>query len=291
MTTVPPRLPTPLVSTAWLAEHLGAPGLVILDASWYLPAAGRDARAEYATAHIPGAVFADLDALSDETAPYPHTLPAPDVLAARFAALGVGDDTAVVVYDGSGQHFSAPRTWYMLRTLGHPRVAVLDGGLPLWVREGRPVTSAQSAPVPATLTPRFDAARWRDLRAMRAHVAAHDVQLVDARSAGRFTAAEPEPRAGVRGGHIPGARHVHYASLVDGDGRMRDAAALREVLGQAGVAPTRPIVASCGSGVTACVLALALDVLGAPDVAVYDGSWTEWGSQADTPVETGPARG
>jgi thiosulfate/3-mercaptopyruvate sulfurtransferase len=288
---MPLALPTPLVSTDWLAAHLGDPSLVLLDASWYLPAAGRDARAEFAAAHIPGAVFADLDALSDETAPYPHTLPRPEVLAVRFGALGVGDDSAVVVYDGSGQHFSAPRTWYMLRTLGHARVAVLDGGLPAWVRAGRPVTSDVPAIVPGRLTPRPDATRWRDLAAMRANVDTAAEQVVDARSAARFAAEEPEPRAGVRGGHLPGARHVHYASLVEADGTLQPADALRARFAAAGVDLARPIVASCGSGVTACVLALALDVLGAPHTAVYDGSWTEWGSQRDTPVETGPPRG
>jgi thiosulfate/3-mercaptopyruvate sulfurtransferase len=284
------EMPTPLVSTEWLAAHLGAPDLVVLDASWYMPASGRDARAEYATRHIRGAVFADIDALSEATAPYPHTVPSPERLAEQFGALGIGDDTRVVVYDGSGQHFSAPRVWYMLHALGHRHVSVLDGGLVTWLREGRDVTDAPSAVAPAVLTPRFDAARWRDLAQMRANVQTVAEQVVDARSASRFTATEPEPRAGVRGGHIPGARHVHYASLVRPDGTLRDASALREVFSAAGVVLDAPIVASCGSGVTACVLALALDVLAAPQVAVYDGSWTEWGSQPDTPVETGPAR-
>jgi thiosulfate/3-mercaptopyruvate sulfurtransferase len=281
-------LPTPIVSTAWLGDHLGHPALRVLDASWYLPAAGRDARAEYEAAHIPGAACADIDALSDAAAPYPHTVPAPEALAERFGALGVGDGHAVVVYDGSGQLFSAPRVWFMLRALGAAQVAVLDGGLPRWRAEGRALDSGVAVYPPATFTPRFDAARWRDLASMRAVVDSGSAQVVDARSLGRFSAAEPEPRVGVRGGHMPGARHVHYASLTDADGLLRSPDALRDLVAAAGLDPARPIVASCGSGVTACAVALALDVIGARDVAVYDGSWTEWGSQADTPVETGP---
>jgi len=273
-------LPTPLVSTEWL----GHPELVILDASLHLPASGRSARAEYENTHIPGAVLAEIDWLSEPGAPFPHTLPASALLAERLGALGVGDAQAVVVYDSSGQHFSAPRLWFMLRSHGHARVAVLDGGLPKWVREGRPVTQEVPVPAAATLTMRCDASRWHDLASMRIIVALQSAQVVDARSPARFGATEPEPRAGVRGGHMPGATNVHYASLLADDGTMLPPDALRARLTAAGVDPARPIVGTCGSGVTACAVMLALDVLGAPHTAVYDGSWTEWGSQSDTPV-------
>jgi thiosulfate/3-mercaptopyruvate sulfurtransferase len=277
-------LPTPLVSTEWLAAHLGHPELVLLDASLHLPAAGRNARAEYEAGHIPGAVFAEIDWLSEPGAPFPHTLPSTSLLAERLGALGVSRDRAVVVYDASGQHFSAPRLWYLLRTHGHARVAVLDGGLPKWVREGRAMSHEVPVPAPAHFESHPDPSRWHDLASMRALVASQGAQVVDARSPSRFAATEPEPRAGVRGGHMPGAANVHYASLLGPDGTMLPPDTLRARFAEAGVDPSRPIVGTCGSGVTACAVMLALDVLGAPHTAVYDGSWTEWGSQPDTPV-------
>jgi thiosulfate/3-mercaptopyruvate sulfurtransferase len=283
-----PDLPTPLVGPDWLAEHLDHPRLRVVDASWYLPAMGRDGRAEYAAAHIPGAIFADLEQLADETAPFPHTLPDPTVLGSRLGNMGIGDGYAVVVYDGSGQNFSAPRLWWMLRTMGHERVAVLDGGLAGWQRAGHPVSTETTSFGSVPFTPRFDATRWRDLPAMRAAIAARDEQVVDARSAGRFTGTEAEPRAGVRGGHMPGAHNVHYASLVNGDGTLKTPAALRAIFDKAGVNIDAPIAASCGTGITACAVLLGLDIVGARQTALYDGSWTEWGSQPDTPVETGP---
>lgn len=281
-------LPTPLVGTRWLADHLDHPQLRVIDASWYLPSMGRNGRTEYTAAHIPGAVFGDLEQLADEQAEYPHTMPTPDVLAARLGALGIGSDMAVVVYDASGQNFSAPRLWWMLRTMGHERVAVLDGGLAAWQREGHPVTTDVITYPSAQFTANFDASRRRDLDAMRATIGARDEQVVDARSAGRFTGTEPEPRAGVRGGHMPGAHNVHYASMVNSDGTMKSADELRATFDKAGVNIEAPIAASCGTGITACAVLLGLDVVGAKQTALYDGSWTEWGSQADTPVETGP---
>lgn len=283
-------LPTPIVTTAWLAAHLGAPGLRIVDASAYLAAAGRNARAEYEVRHIEGAVFADIDWLSDETSSLPHTWPSAEQFSARIGSLGIGDADAVVVYDASGQNFSAPRLWFMLRAFGHERVAVLNGGLTRWLLDGRPVTAAATTVVPATFTARLDPSCVRDAAWVTGNIASGAEQVVDARSAGRFQAVEPEPRAGIRGGHIPGSRNIHYATLVNDDGTLRTMDELRTIAHDAGVDPTRPVVCSCGSGLTACAVLLAMDVLGARELALYDGSWTEWGGRTDTPVETGPAR-
>jgi len=287
---MPTTLPTPLVTTEWLAANLGAPDLRIVDASAYLAAAGRDARAEYGGRHIEGAVFADIDWLSDETSSLPHTWPSSEQFSARIGSLGIGNEDAVVVYDASGQNFSAPRLWFLLRAFGHARVAVLDGGLTRWLRDGRPVTSSPTPVVPATFTTRLDPSRVRNAAWVMGNIASGAAQVVDARSAGRFQAIEPEPRAGVRGGHIPGSRNIHYASLVQDDGTLRSREEIRVIAEDAGVDPARPVVCSCGSGLTACAVILAMEVLGAQELALYDGSWTEWGGRDDTPVETGPAR-
>lgn len=283
-------LPTPLVSTDWLAAHLGDAGLRIVDASAYMAAAGRNARAEYEARHIPGAVFADIDWLSDERSPLPHTFPDAEQFAARIGSLGIGNGDAVVVYDASGQNFSAPRLWFMLRAFGHARVAVLDGGLTRWLLDGRPVTADATAIAPATFVSRLDASRVRDAEWVLSNIASGEEQVVDARSAGRFAATEPEPRAGIRGGHIPGSRNIHYATLVREDGTMRSREELQAIADAAGVDASRPVVCSCGSGLTACAVILALDVLGVRELALYDGSWTEWGGRSDTPVEAGGAR-
>ncbi|HEU5040740.1 MAG TPA: 3-mercaptopyruvate sulfurtransferase [Gemmatimonadales bacterium] len=278
-----------VVSTDWLAGRLGRPGVVVVDGSTYLPTSGRDAAAEYAAGHLPGAVFFDIEATSDPDSPLPHMLPSPDAFAARMTALGIGDDDHVVVYDGSGVNLSAPRVWWMLRAMGHDRVSVLDGGSGKWRREGRPVETGVVSRPPARFTPRPRHGRVRDLAAMRGLLGGGAEQVVDMRSAGRFAGTEPEPRPGLRGGHIPGSRNLPFHELVAADGTVLPIERLRARVAAAGIEPGRPVVATCGSGVSACALVLALHLLGRDDVALYDGAWTEWGGRGDTPVATGAA--
>jgi thiosulfate/3-mercaptopyruvate sulfurtransferase len=282
------RMP-PLVSTAWLEAELGSPDVRVVDASWYLPSANRDAEAEYLAGHLPGAVFFDLDAASDQRSRLPHMLPHPADFAARMSALGIGSDDRIVIYDGSGVNVSAPRLWWMLTVFGHPAAAVLDGGIGKWTREGRPVASGRVAPGRGRFVAAMDRARVRDLAAMMANLSSSREQVVDMRAAGRFEGRDPEPRAGLRGGHIPGSRNLPFTELVSTDGTLLPSEALRHRLAAAGVDFERPIVATCGSGTSACSLVLALEVLGAGGAAVYDGSWSEWGGVIDTPVATGPA--
>ena len=277
-----------LVSTEWLGQQLGRPGLRVLDASWYLPSAGRDPRAEYAAAHIPGALYFDLDAVSDQASPLPHMLPEAATFALAMSALGLHDGDDLVVYDGSGTNISAARAWWTFRVFGHPRVAVLDGGLPKWQREGRPLEPGTARLPPGRFTAALDRAAVRDLAAVRALVVEPSEQIVDMRSVGRFAGTEPEPRAGLRGGHIPGSRNLPFNELVAADGTLLPADALRRRLDAAGIDASRPVVATCGSGTSACTLILALHLLGHDRVALYDGSWAEWGGRDDTPVATGP---
>jgi thiosulfate/3-mercaptopyruvate sulfurtransferase len=278
-----------LVETGWLASRLDAPDLVVLDGSWHLPTAKRDARAEYRAEHIPGALFFDIDDLSDERSELPHMLPSTVKFASRMKRMGLGDGMRVVVYDSVGL-FSAARVWWTFRAMGHEDVAVLNGGLPKWKREGRTVTDEPPAPrTPRHFTARFNAGLVRDLSDIRALIASGG-QIVDARGAGRFAGTEPEPRPGLRAGHIPGSRNVHYASLLNADGTLKPVDELRQLFAAAGIDVRRPVVTSCGSGVTAAILSLALALLGQPDTGLYDGSWAEWGQERlDTPVETGLA--
>lgn len=278
----------PVVSAAWLAERLGTPGLVVLDASWYLPAMARDPRAEYAAGHIPGARFFDLDAASDRATQLPHMLAGAAAFGAYVGGLGVGNDDAVVVYDGSGANLSAARVWWMFRVYGHVAVAVLDGGSKRWRAAGRPFDTAVPEIEPRSFEASLDLSRVRSLAQMDAAVHEGEAQIVDMRSAGRFEGREPEPRPELPSGHMAGARNLPFTELVGPDGLMLPLDALRERLGRAGIALDRPVIATCGSGTSACTLLLALERLGAPPAALYDGSWTEWAG-AGRPIVTGPA--
>jgi thiosulfate/3-mercaptopyruvate sulfurtransferase len=273
-----------VVSTAWLGDRLGDPALRILDATWYLPHLQRDARAEYRQAHIPGAQYFDIDAIADRRQGLPHMLPDAATFAEAAGALGIGDGDHVVVYGGKNLVASA-RVWWTFRAFGHDRVAVLDGGFPKWRDEGRPIEAGEPTTAARRFTARFHPELVTDLAAVRRNVETRATQVVDARSAGRFAGTEPEPRAGLRGGHIPGSLSLPYDRLFGPDGTLRAPDDLRRAFEGAGVALDRRIATTCGSGVTACVLALGLDRVGRPDVAVYDGSWTEWGGRDDVPVE------
>jgi thiosulfate/3-mercaptopyruvate sulfurtransferase len=278
-----------LVSTEWLADEIGATDLVVVDASYHLSDTGRDALAEYAAGHIPGAVFLNLADLVDPASSLDNTLPPAPLFAARIGALGIGDASRVVLYDDSAIK-SAARGWFMFAQLfGARQVAVLDGGLGKWRSEGRALATGRESLPEQRFTARADAARLRTKPEVLAMLAHGREQLVDARGAPRFTAIEKESRPGLASGHIPGSRNVPYKALFADDGTFKDTAALAAVLEQAGVDLARPVVATCGSGMTACALAFALHLVGKDDVALYDGSWSEWGADPDTPKAIGPA--
>jgi thiosulfate/3-mercaptopyruvate sulfurtransferase len=287
---MPYARPEALVGTDWLAAHLADPHVRVVDSSFKLPGITPTAREDYDRAHIPGAVFFDIDDVCEPGTSLPHMIPSPDLFAHKIGALGIGDGDRVVVYDSAGLS-SAGRAWWMLRMFGHQEVAILDGGLPKWRAEGRPLDAALPSPPPRRFTARYDPSLVRDRQTLVENLASRREQVVDARAAGRFGGTTPEPRPGMRSGHIPGSRNVPYELVTDPRTRqLRSAEELTELFRDAGLALDRPIVTSCGSGVTACALAFALHLIGHPGAAVYDGSWSEWGLPGDTPIETGPAR-
>lgn len=274
-----------VVDADWLQAKLGSPGLSIVDASWYLPAQKRNARAEHDAGHVPGAVFFDLDLVVDEASDLPHMLPRPSVFAQFAGSMGISADDTVVVYDGPG-FFSAPRVWWMFRAMGVAEVFILDGGFDRWKAAGRPVTAQPTRIAPNVFHADFDRRRVVSLAEMREIVGKGNVQIADARSAGRFSGTDPEPRQGLRGGHMPGARNVPSASLSE-NGELLPVEKLKSVLEAAGIDLSRPVVTTCGSGVTAAVITLALNSIGHGDNRLYDGSWSEWGGLSDTPVVQG----
>ncbi len=278
--------PKTLVSTDWLAQHLKDPDLRILDGSWYLPALNRDPKAEYDAAHIPGARFFDIDDISDSRSELPHMAPPVEKFMSRMRAMGVGDGHQVVVYDGSGLS-SAARVWWLFRLMGHSDVAVLDGGLPKWVAEGRDTEDMPPIPRDRHMTARYQNHLVRDVTQVSAAAKLGDTQIIDARAAARFRGQAPEPREGLRSGHIPGSYNVCFQDLLNSDGTLKSPAQTREIFEAAGVDLSKPAITTCGSGVTAAVLSLALERMGKNDWSLYDGSWSEWGQFSTLPIATG----
>jgi thiosulfate/3-mercaptopyruvate sulfurtransferase len=281
-----PALPSRwLVSTQWLEDHLSAPDVVVVDGSFYLVTQKRDPGAEYLAAHIPGAVRFDIDAISDHSSTLPHMLPSAEAFSSAMRALGIGDGETLVVYDGTGL-YSAPRVWWTFRAFGVRDVFILDGGFPKWKAEGRPIESGEVKRMPRHFTARLDHSVVAGVADVQKALASKSAQVVDARAAERFRGEAPEPRAGLRAGHMPGALNVPYTTLLQ-DGRLRPREELAAAFAAGGVDTDKPVITSCGSGVTAAILTFALDALGKEQTSVYDGSWTEWGSREDLPVAKG----
>ncbi len=278
--------PRSLVSTVWLDQHLKDPDLRVLDASWYLPDQKRDAKAEFGAAHITGARFFDIDEIADTRSGLPHMAPPPEKFISRMRAMGVGDGHQVVIYDGAGL-FSAARVWWTFRLMGKTDVAVLDGGFPKWRAEGRAVEDMPPVVRDRHITVQRQAGLVKDVTQVAAAAKLRDHTIIDARSPGRFRGEEAEPRPGLRSGHIPNSVNVHYRTLLNDDGTMKDPVSLRRVFEAAGADLTKPVITTCGSGVTAAILSLALERIGIRDHALYDGSWAEWGMYGDLKVAKG----
>jgi thiosulfate/3-mercaptopyruvate sulfurtransferase len=283
-----PMARDPLVTTQWLADRLNDPRVKVLDASFKMPGVLPLPKDDYLDEHIPGAVFFDVDAVSDHSSSLPHMFPSAEQFGRDVGALGVGNGDTVVIYD-SGGWVAAPRAWWMFLSFGYADVYVLDGGLKKWRAEGRPVESGAVTPKPATFTAAFDAARVRTMQQMVANVASGTEQVIDARAADRFEGRVAEPRPGLRSGHIPGSRNLPYGNLIAADGTMKPLSELRAAFGSIGVDLAKPVTTSCGSGVSAAVLTLALYRLGIDNPALYDGSWSEWGVQGGPEIATGSA--
>lgn len=285
---MPQNDPRTLVSTEWLETHLNDPDLRILDASWFLPTEDRDPRTEFGVEHIPGARFFDIDEIADLRSDLPHMVPPIEKFMSRVRAMGVGDGHQIVVYDRSGI-FSAPRVWWLFKLMGHDAVAVLDGGLPKWKSEGRPVTSDPAVIRDRHMFVTFRGDMVKDVTQVSHASKLQDYSIIDARAAARFRGDAPEPREGMRAGHIPNARNVPYASLLNADQTMKSPDALRTIFEAAGVDLSKPAITSCGSGITAAILILAMERFGKTDHSLYDGSWTEWGAFPTVPIATGDA--
>ncbi|MCR9240944.1 MAG: 3-mercaptopyruvate sulfurtransferase [Rhodobiaceae bacterium] len=274
----------PLVTVDWLAEHLTAPDVKILDGSWYLPQMERDAEREFLEAHVPGAVFLDLDEISDNDSPFPHMLPTPEKFSSRMKRLGIGDGHHVIVYDGAGL-FSAARFWWMFKTMGHENVSVLDGGLPKWIAAGQKTDAGNSSSSARHHTARPNNTIRRDISDMKRNLETRREQVVDARSQGRFAGTDPEPRPELSSGHMPGSLSLPFGALLNEDGTLKALPELTRIFESAGVDLNQPIITTCGSGVTAAIPYLALTVLGHPKIALYDGSWSEWAATDGAPIE------